>query len=72
MHLRLKLLALLAAFLSFTTVRGEDKTRGPLETGDFRWTASAPLVSPAERPSDPCYSIKDPTVVFADGRWHLF
>lgn len=40
--------------------------------GRFQWTISAPLVAPAERPEDPCYSVKDPTVVFHQGRWHLF
>ncbi|MCB1208012.1 MAG: hypothetical protein KDK97_01735 [Verrucomicrobiales bacterium] len=41
-------------------------------SGDFHWKASAPLLSPANRPEDPCVSVKDPTVVFHDGRWHLF
>src|SRR5215212_1312642 len=41
-------------------------------SGDFRWTSSAPLVAPVERPQDPCYSVKDPTVVRFNGRWHLF
>ena len=44
----------------------------PIVTGDFRWKSSPPLVAPADRPSDPCDSIKDPTAVFHDGRWHLF
>lgn len=43
-----------------------------LSSGEFRWQTSPPLVSPANRPDDPCYSMKDPTVVFFDGRWHLF
>ena len=77
MPLRSTMLGLLAACFAvasvpFTSVHGQEKSRGPLETGNFRWTVSAPLVSPAERPSDPCQSIKDPTVVFAEGRWHLF
>lgn len=38
----------------------------------FRWSLSAPLVRPAERSSDRCVSIKDPTVVRHDGKWHLF
>src|SRR5687767_11748058 len=38
----------------------------------FEWTASAALVGPADRPGDPCYSVKDPTVVRHGGRWHLF
>jgi hypothetical protein len=36
------------------------------------WTVGPPLVSPAERPSDPCFSVKDPSVVYYNGRWHLF
>lgn len=43
-----------------------------LSSGEFRWQTSPPLVSPANRPDDPCYSMKDPTVVFFGGRWHLF
>ena len=38
----------------------------------FSWTLSPPLISPAARPENPCVSVKDPTVVFADGLWHVF
>ena len=38
----------------------------------FRWTYGPPLVAPASRPADPCYSVKDPSIVRYDGRWHLF
>lgn len=44
----------------------------PLLSPPYRWTLSPPLVAPAERPADPCVSVKDPTVVFHDSRWHLF
>jgi len=40
--------------------------------GRFRWTVGPPLVAPAVRPEDPCYSVKDLSVVRYDGRWHLF
>lgn len=40
--------------------------------GQFRWTGGAPLVQPAQRPEDPCYSVKDPSTVHFEGRWHLF
>jgi glycosyl hydrolase family 62 len=43
-----------------------------LLAGELRWTVSPPLLGPAERPSDPCDSIKDPSIVFSGGRWHLF
>ena len=43
-----------------------------LLTGNFRWTVSPPLVAPVERPQDRCYSVKDPTVVRYNDRWHLF
>jgi hypothetical protein len=40
--------------------------------GKFSWITGPPLVSPADRPNDPCDSIKDPTIVRYNGRWHLF
>lgn len=40
--------------------------------GTFRWASSAPLVAPIARPEDPCYSVKDPSVVRYQDRWHLF
>lgn len=43
-----------------------------LLAGRFQWMISQPLVAPVERPEDPCYSVKDPSVVFYQGRWHLF
>jgi len=38
----------------------------------FSWTLGPPLISPAARPGNACISVKDPTVVFAEGRWHVF
>ena len=43
-----------------------------LLAGELRWAVSVPTLGPAERPSDPCDSIKDPSIVFSGGRWHLF
>jgi hypothetical protein len=64
---------LLASFLARSAAAADDAgANNPVATGDFRWASSPPLVAPAERPADPCYSVKDPTVVFHDGRWHLF
>jgi hypothetical protein len=40
--------------------------------GNFEWKVSQPLVTPADRPEDPCYSVKDPSIVFYQGQWHLF
>jgi len=41
-------------------------------TNQFHWRISSPLISPATRTDDPCVAVKDPSVVFAEGRWHLF
>ncbi|MCB1079792.1 MAG: hypothetical protein KDM64_18385, partial [Verrucomicrobiae bacterium] len=40
----------------------------------FQWLASAPLVdvSAHQAEADPWVSIKDPTVVFHEGKWHVF
>ncbi len=53
--------------------RGADRGRiEKLLAGELRWTMTPPLVAPADRPEDPCHAIKDPSVVFSGGRWHLF
>lgn len=36
------------------------------------WELSAPLIAPVERPDDPYVSVKDPTLVFHEGLWHVF
>lgn len=41
-------------------------------TNAFRWTMREPLFSAVQRPPDHCYSVKDPTVVRFEDRWHLF
>lgn len=43
-----------------------------LLAGRFRWTVSEPLVAPAESAADTYYSVKDPSIVFHGGKWHLF
>jgi len=36
------------------------------------WEYSAPLIAPEKRESNPSRAQKDPTVVFYDGKWHVF
>jgi hypothetical protein len=43
----------------------------PFKEG-FQWKVSRPLIAAQSRPGDDIHSIKDPTVVFYEGRWHLF
>ncbi len=73
-HRILRTLAVLLASLSIALTAIDaiaQQTNDPLQ-GRFRWTANAPLVSPANRPEDPCYSVKDPSFVRFKDRWHLF
>ncbi len=75
---RLLLPALLAALTALTLAAlcapqpGGDQMPAWLTTGDLRWTCSQPVLSPDQRPDDPAYSVKDPTVVRYDDRWHVF
>jgi Glycosyl hydrolase family 62 len=64
-------------FLLLNTPAGQaaestDEAVARLHRGLFRWSVSTPLVSPATRSSDRCYSVKDPTIVRFEDRWHLF
>jgi hypothetical protein len=36
------------------------------------WEYSAPLLAPEQREQDPSHAQKDPTVVFHQGKWHVF
>lgn len=53
-------------------------TTAPPPTGtvklptSFRWTSSAPLMVAKPSTQSPEVAIKDPTVVFHNGRWHVF
>jgi len=38
----------------------------------FSWTLSRPLITPVQPADGECISVKDPTVVFAEGKWHVF
>lgn len=43
----------------------------PLELPQL-WEYSAPLISPEVREREPSHAQKDPSIVFHNGRWHLF
>jgi hypothetical protein len=48
---------------------------GPAEnvlSGQFRWHASAPLITAEDRDGDHYHAIKDPSVVRYKDRWHVF
>jgi hypothetical protein len=44
----------------------------PLLTGDFRWVAGQPVVSPTEADGEKWISVKDPSIVRYNDAWHLF
>ena len=38
----------------------------------FHWTSSGPLVVPPVDPTQELYGVKDPSIVYADGKYHVF
>ena len=50
----------------------QERGAADLQAGRFHWRVSRPPVEPLQRPGDTCYSVKDPSVVYYQGRWHLF
>src|SRR5262249_14248808 len=57
---------------SFAAAEPPSSAEQRLLKGDFQWTTSAPLLSPTLRTNDPCFSVKDPSIVRFENRWHLF
>lgn len=45
---------------------------GPSEPTGFAWTSSAPLLTPPADGGPDFYGVKDPSVVYHDGKYHLF
>ena len=60
--------------LGITSIANALGVEDPFVTGNFHWRASAPLVDvgPGRNADDPHVALKDPSIVFHDGRWHLF
>jgi len=59
-------LALLA-----TAAIGQDPAPEPFQVPS-QWEYTAPLIAPEKRDREPSRAQKDPTIVFHDGRWHVF
>jgi len=38
----------------------------------FRWVSSPPLISPQPVPGQTTYGVKDPSIVYVDGKYHVF
>jgi hypothetical protein len=44
----------------------------PVLQPPFAWELSPVLIAPEVRAKDPCVAVKDPSVVFDGGKWHVF
>ena len=52
--------------------RNSPTTQGAAFKVPRMWEYSAPLIAPERRASNPSRAQKDPSVVFYDGKWHVF
>ena len=57
------------AILSLLAVLATPGEAGP---AGFRWTSSAPLVAPPQNGPVEYYGVKDPSVVYSGGEYHVF
>ena len=73
-HLREKILFLPFFFIS--TLVATVTSHAQITTSSFQipklWEYSAPLIAPEQRELEPSRAQKDPSVVFFDGKWHVF
>ncbi len=60
------------ALAASSAAGAEDPPASPFADGVFRWQCSPPLLVAEATAPDPHVSIKDPTIVYSEGRWHLF
>ena len=66
----MRLLLTLCCILSVATLQAAEPEW--LNDGKFQWKSSGPLVAPEQRAGDTLFSVKDPTVVFHGGKYHVF
>ena len=73
-NLRDKIRFLLFFFIS--TLVATITSYGQITASSFQvpklWEYSAPLISPEQRETEPSHAQKDPSVVFFEGKWHVF
>ena len=64
---------ILSAFIA-VLVAVSSKASEPdwMTSGRFAWTSSAPLISPEKHSDDAYFSVKDPSVVYHGGKYHVF
>ena len=69
----LRICATLVVFAATTCVGAEGVFRS-WKSGEFQWQASGPLIDVGRGvgAADPHVAFKDPSIVFHEGRWHLF
>jgi endo-1,4-beta-xylanase len=68
-------IAVLAAVTLATSAQASTSPRhsgGKQVASSFHWSSSGPLIGPKSDASHNLIAIKDPSVVFTDGRWHVF
>ncbi len=46
--------------------------QAPFSSGMFRWRTGVPILLPVDLTGDTIYSVKDPSIVRYEGKWHLF
>lgn len=67
---------MVAYFIGAGWLLAAGQPAAPATPASFRppafWQYGGPLISPEKREKDPSHAQKDPTVVFHQGRWHIF
>ena len=61
-----------ASLLLTALVQWSVADESPLSGGNFNWTATGPLIAGDSRHENPAHSFKDPSVVFHEGKWHIY
>jgi hypothetical protein len=64
--------AAIAAFAGANVAGAATDTAPPPVLAPRAWVSTGPLVLPTANAQHPIVSVKDPTIVYHDGRWHIF
>jgi hypothetical protein len=64
--------AVMAALAGCSTTEGRSAMTAPTKAAAFHWISSAPLIVPQSDPDQTTYAVKDPSIVYVNGKYHVF
>src|SRR4029453_3041903 len=65
-------LAIILSLIVPCSAQAQAPTTAPALTGPFNWMSTSPIIRARPDGQHPINAIKDPSIVYYNGRWHVY